>query len=267
MKKKLYRLTVVLLTLVLLVSGGYLVWKNLDYRRGVEIYRTASETAGLPPVVTRPAAPAASSPQPDEETDPLAALLASVDLAALREVNPDVTAWIVIPDTEVSYPVVQSADNAYYLNRTWTRERSAVGAIFMECQCAPDFSGFNTILYGHRMNNESMFGVLKSYNNADFWREHPAVYLVTDSGMSTYEVFAAHEVGIREIVYRLDVEKNGWQQEFIDFCLERSVIDAGVVPAPEDKMLTLSTCTGRGHATRWVVQAVLAQTYPFPDEG
>ena len=99
MKKKLYRLTVVLLTLVLLVSGGYLVWKNLDYRRGVEIYRAASETAGLPPVVTRPAAPAASSPQPDEETDPLTALLASVDLAALREVNPDVTAWIVIPDT------------------------------------------------------------------------------------------------------------------------------------------------------------------------
>ena len=261
MKKKLYRLTVVLLTLVLLGSGGYLVWKNLDYQRGAEIYLAASETAGLPPVVERPAAPPeVSSVQPEEETDPLEALLSGVDLSALREVNPDVVAWIVIPDTVLSYPVVQGGDNSYYLNRTWTRERSAVGAIFMECKCAPDFSGFNTIVYGHRMNNESMFGVLKGYENADFWQEHPTVYLVTDGGVSTYDVFAAHEVGIREIVYRLDVEENGWQQEFIDFCSERSVLDTGIVPTPEDKVLTLSTCTGRGHATRWVVQAVLRES-------
>lgn len=165
----------------------------------------------------------------------------------------------MIPETELSYPILQGEDNRYYLNHTWLGERSTVGAIFMECQCAPDFSDFNTIIYGHRMNNESMFGILKSYENLDFWREHPAVYLVTDSGVNIYDVFAAHEVGIREIVYRLDVEENDLQQEFIDFCLDRSEIDTGVVPDREDQVLTLSTCTGRGHATRWIVQAVLRE--------
>lgn len=138
-------------------------------------------------------------------------------------------------------------------------ERSAVGAIFMECTNAPDLSGFNTILYGHRMNNDSMFGPLSFYQNEEFWREHPVVYLVMDSGVHTYDIFAAHEVGIKEIVYRLDLEESGLQQEFIDFCLDRSEINTGVVPTTEDRVITLSTCTTQGHATRWVVQAVLRE--------
>lgn len=254
MKTTLYRLAVVLLALVLLISGGYILWKQLDYQKGARSYEAAARTAGIPQYIHAP-----EKTEEDGESEPLEVLLSGVDLAALRETNPDAAAWIVIPDTVLSYPVVQGSDNTYYLNHTWTKERSAVGAVFMECTCAPDFSGFHTILYGHRMNNESMFGVLKSYENEDFWREHPAVYVTTDDGVSTYDIFAAHEVGIREIVYRLDVEENGWQQEFINFCLERSVLNTGIVPASEDKILTLSTCTGQGHATRWVVQAVLRE--------
>lgn len=252
MKSKLRRLAVFLLTLVLLVSGGYILWKQLDYQKGARSYEAAVQTAGIPRYIQSPV-----RTEEDEAPDPLKALLSGVDLAALREVNPDVVGWIVIPDTILSYPVLQGKDNSYYLNHTWTRERSAVGSIFMEHTCAPDFSGFHTIVYGHRMNDESMFGVLHSYQEMDFWRDHPTICLVTDGGVRTYDVFAAHEAGIKEIVYRLDVEENGRQQEFIDFCLERSVLNTGVVPTPEDQLLTLSTCTSRGHATRWVVQAVL----------
>ena len=127
----------------------------------------------------------------------------------------------------------------------------------MECKCSPDFSDFNTIIYGHRMNNESMFGVLHGYQEKDFWQEHPTVYVTTSDGVRVYDIYAAFEVGIQEIVYRLDVEETGQEQEFIGFGLEHSVIDTGVVPTPDGQVLTLSTCTGRGHATRWVVQAVL----------
>ena len=177
MKTTLYRLAVVLLALVLLISGGYILWKQLDYQKGARSYEAAARTAGIPQYIHAP-----EKTEEDGESEPLEVLLSGVDLAALRETNPDAAAWIVIPDTVLSYPVVQGSDNTYYLNHTWTKERSAVGAVFMECTCAPDFSGFHTILYGHRMNNESMFGVLKSYENEDFWREHPAVYVTTDDG-------------------------------------------------------------------------------------
>lgn len=255
MKRKCYVLAFVLLTLVLLGSGGYLVWKNIDYQKGAEDYAQASETAAVPQLKAVPL------PEPDEPApiDPNLDLLEDVDLEALREVNEDVLAWIAIPDTILSYPIVQCGDNQYYLNRTWQDKRSSVGAIFMECRCSPDFSNFNTIIYGHRMNNESMFGVLHGYQDKDFWTEHPTVYVTTDEGVRVYDVYAAFEAGIQEIVYRLGIEETDQQQEFIDFGLEHSVIDTGVVPDPKDQILTLSTCTGRGHATRWVVQAVLRE--------
>ena len=136
-----------------------------------------------------------------------------------------------------------------------------MGAIFLECTSSPDFSDFNTIIYGHRMNNDKMFGRLHSYRDEDFFQEHPDVYVVDSRAVRRYAVFAAHEVGVREIVYRLDLEEQELEQAFIDFCLERSQLDTGVIPGPEEQMLTLSTCTGQGHATRWVVQGVLRETW------
>ena len=258
MKKNLYRLAVVLLTLTLLGIGGYLLWKELDYRRGAEDYAAAADVAGLDQSREDARDEVVQAPE-----DPFAAALAGTDLDALKELNPDVLGWIAIPDTELSYPLLQGEDNNWYLNHTWMGERSAVGAIFLECQCAPDFSGFNTIIYGHRMNNHSMFGTLREYKQQDFWSQHPAVYIVDSASVRRYEIFAAGEASVREVVYRLDIECSGLQQEFIDYCLEQSVIDTGVVPTAEDQVITLSTCTGRGYATRWVVQAVLREEFPL----
>ena len=59
------------------------------------------------------------------------------------------------------------------------------------------------------------------------------------------------------------------KQEFLDACMAQSVIDTGIVPTVHDRILTLSTCTGNGHATRWVVQAVLrceAPAEPQPEK-
>ena len=251
MKERSRRGIRLLLVLLLLGSGGWLLWQELDRVQGRRDYEQAVQIAG--------AAPATSAPVSDELWDPWVEVLAQVDLAGLREVNSDVIAWIMIPGTDLSYPVLQGGDNSFYLNHTWTGERSAVGAVFMECECVPDFSGFNTIVYGHRMNDESMFGILHGYQEKAFQEEHPDIYVADESAVRRYEVFAAHEVGVREIVYRLDIEEKGLEQEFIDFCLERSQIDAGAVPAAEDQVITLSTCMARGHATRWVVQAVLRE--------
>ena len=52
-------------------------------------------------------------------------------------------------------------------------------------------------------------------------------------------------------------QKNFSKRAFIDYCLEQSVIDTGITPTVYDRVLTLSACTGNGHTTRWVVQAVL----------
>ena len=194
--------------------------------------------------------------------DPYADALRNMDFAALREVNSDVLGWILIPNTVISYPLVQGDDNQYYLKHTWKKWTSAVGAIFLEYQNSPDFSDFNTIIYGHRMNNGSMFASLKNYKKQSYWAAHPYVYITDDNGSHKYEIFAAYEVSTAGTTYQIGFSGDASKQAFLDYCLGQSVIDTGITPTVHDKILTLSTCTGNGHATRWVVQARLKGVAP-----
>ena len=270
--KKLRLLLIAALALVLAVSVGMLIRQNIQYREGEEAYAEAEALVELPDLSQLPRpepvpeeAPSEEEIAPEEQpvyVDPYADALRNMDFSALREVNSDVLGWILIPGTAVSYPVVQGTDNDYYLNHTWKKWTSVVGSIFLECQNSRDLSDFNTIIYGHRMNNGSMFASLKNYKKQSWWSDHPCVYITDDSGSHKYEIFAAYEVSTEGETYRLGFGSDREKQAFIDYCLAQSVIDTGVVPRTYDRILTLSTCTGQGHATRWVVQAVLQGEAP-----
>lgn len=255
MKKKIRLFLTISLVLVFVISITVIGIKRLDYHNGAEDYFNAQLVAGLS---TMPR----ELPEEAEETDFWAEALAGTDLVSLRAVNPEVIGWIAIPETELSYPVLQAEDNKYYLNHTWNNDQSSVGSIFMECQISPNMRSFNTIIYGHKMRNGSMFGNLLNYDDIEYWREHPSIYVVTDEGVCRYDIFAAYEVGVREIVYRININSEKRRSDFIQFCLENSAIDTGIVPTVQDKVLTLSTCTGRGHSTRFVVQGVLHSVFP-----
>ncbi len=271
--KKLRLLLIAALVLVLAVSVGMLIRQNIQYREGEEAYAEAEALVELPDLSQLPqpepvpeeTVPSEEEMAPEEQpvyVDPYADALRNMDFSALREVNSDVLGWILIPNTAVSYPVVQGTDNDYYLNHTWKKWTSVVGSIFLECQNSRDLSDFNTIIYGHRMNNGSMFASLKNYKKQSWWSDHPCVYITDDSGSHKYEIFAAYEVSTEGETYRLGFGSDREKQAFIDYCLAQSVIDTGVVPRTYDRILTLSTCTGQGHATRWVVQAVLRGEAP-----
>ena len=277
MKRKTRRVLIALLALVFVGSLGMLIYRGMDYREGEEVYAEAETLVELPDLSDLPAptveiaAPAPETPETPEApeapekpvyVDPYADALRNMDFTALREVNSDVLGWIMIPGTPISYPLLQGEDNQYYLKHTWKKWSSAVGAIFLECQNSPDLSDFNTIVYGHRMNNGSMFASLKNYKKQSYWAAHPCVYITDDNGSHKYEIFAAYEVSTTGTTYQLGFSGDASKQAFIDYCLAQSVIDTGITPTVYDRVLTLSTCTGNGHATRWVVQAVLKGVAP-----
>ena len=276
MKKKLRTAAIVILLLVFVGSLARVAYQAFQYKEGDEIYSEAEELVNLPdfsdlPALTLPdssAAPSGSTSQEEQAeevpvyVDPYADALRNMDFSALQEVNSDVLGWILIPGTNISYPVVQGSDNSYYLNHTWKKTRNSVGAIFVECQNSRDLSDFNTIIYGHRMNNRSMFGTLSQYKNKSYWSQHPYIYITDDNGTHRYEIFAAYEISTAGDTYKLSFPTDQSKQAYIDYCLEKSVIDTGLTPTVYDKILTLSTCTGNGHATRWVVQALLRGEVP-----
>ena len=283
MKPNFRKAMTALLAVVCALCLGRTALQLVQYRQGDETYAQAEELAGLPDLSDLPpvdvtdgsgeasgSAGADGTEEAPEEVpvwqDPYAQALKDMDFSALRQQNPDVLGWILIPGTRVSYPVVQGTDNSYYLDHTWRGGKNSVGAIFMECRNSSDLSDFNTIIYGHRMNNRSMFGTLSQYKSRSYWQAHPYVYLTDDSGTHRYEIFAAGEVSVDSDVYRLGLRSDSSRQSFLDSCLALSALNTGVTPHTYDKVLTLSTCTGNGHATRWVVQAVCPGQAPETPE-
>lgn len=189
----------------------------------------------------------------DAETESLAA----IDLDALREVNSDVMGWIYIPDTKINYPLMRGEDNEYYLKHAWDHRKTSVGSIFLEQNNNADLMDFNTILYGHNMNDGSMFAGLRKFSDQGYWEKHPYVYLVTEAGVYRYDIFAAYKAPVDSVAYGLSFREAQTKAEFLLYALENSKIQTGISPGGYDRILTLSTCSGAGYAHRWVVQARL----------
>ena len=271
MSQKLRIGLIVCLSVVFLGSLGAMFYRNIQLKKNEEANKEAEtlmQQAVEEPEKLQQEEPAEIVEEvPKEEqtgwkelpvyNDPHYDAMREINLTALREVNPDVVGWIRIPDTQIDYPLMQGEDNQYYLERTWKGEPNAAGSIFLEQHCSADLSDFNTIVYGHRMKNGSMFAALKYYNDEAYWKEHPYVYILDDAGVHRYEVFSAYEASVKGTTYRLAIEEDEVKQKFIDDCSGWSVIETGVEPTICDRMLTLSTCTGQGYETRWVVQARL----------
>lgn len=243
--------------LMLAVCLFFIYLRNIQDQRAGQLYHEAerlvcaADTASpspAPSVLPTPAEEAAGTEAGEDAPG-------GMDLSPLQEVNADVVGWIEIPGV-LSYPLLQGGDNAYYLSHAWNGEENAAGAVFLDYRADPGFSAFNTLIYGHRMQNETMFGCLKHYMDAAFWQENPSVIIANEDGTWQYDVYAAYEVGLTAETYRQEFSSPEEKQNFIQYGLERSVIDTGITPTPEDTIITLSTCSGSSRNTRWVVQAV-----------
>lgn len=266
MKRKLLRIVEIVLAVVLVVSLTMVARTELQYTKGAQTYEQAFDVARPPRLTVTPAPAArgevkAEAEEEEPEPDPNLVLLAAMKIDELRRSNSDVLGWVTIPDTVISYPVLQTQDNDYYLRHTWQKESGIVGSVFMDCRSSADMTDFNTIIYGHNMRDGSMFGTMSDYLEQEHWNAHPCVYLISGETAYRYDIFAAFEADVTGPVYqKLDMDMQE-REAFIAECLELSSIDTGLVPTADDRILTLSTCTGRGYQNRWAVLAVLAESY------
>ncbi len=288
MKRQIRTILILLLLAVFLSSVTVVIVRSVNAGRAADEYgqaqelrkKTVPQTSPSPSAEPTPVPSAAptdappDSPAPEPTAEPVppelpvcepdeyTEALVGLDLSELTVENPDVKAWILIPGTVIDYPVVQGEDNDYYLEYTWMRTKNSVGSIVLECHNSADFGDFSTIIYGHLMRNDSMFGTLKYYANEAYFSEHPQIYLASEQGVWRYSIFAVYETPLRSATYYIEFPDDAHKQEFIDYALGRSVIQSGIVPGTDDRFLTLSTCIGSGYSKRWVVQAVLDGFFP-----
>lgn len=183
----------------------------------------------------------------------------SVDFAALAKQEKDIYAWITIPDTSVDYPILQSSDEKndedYWLNHNLDGSTGYPGTIFTERMFGKDFKTFNTVIYGHNMKNQTMFGGLHNYEHKDYFNEHPYVYVYTPQMTYKYQVVCAATISDAHLAVAYNGYKTESQrQQFLNYLLSNSVTMSDIETGIYDNYITLSTCTN-SDVQRFVVLA------------
>ncbi len=174
----------------------------------------------------------------------------------LHSMNPDCFGWISIADTNVNYPVMHTPDNPQkYLNRNFYGEYSQSGVPFLDSRCTADST--NLIIYGHHMNNGTMFADLCNYTDYSYFADYSTVVLETQEGALSYTVFAVMKVKSDDDWYRFTsaLTENRYNS-MIEYAKLHSLYDTGITPAYGQRILTLSTCYGNSNDGRILVLAV-----------
>ena len=182
-----------------------------------------------------------------------------VDFDKLLEINPDTIGWIrFYPEPSIiNYPIVQGTDNSKYLKKTFSANENTLGAIFLNVDNHADFSDRNSIIYGHRMKDGSMFRHLQDYDSKEFWEKNPYFYIYTPDGREiTYHIYSVGQVNETSDTYKTVFESDEDYQAFIDMTKKVSLYDTGVEVTAEDTIVTLSTCTSASDEHRFVVRGV-----------
>lgn len=181
----------------------------------------------------------------------------AVDFEALDKRNSDVVAWVRFDQPEIiSYAVVQTDNNSYYLNRTLDHKQSIFGTIFMDRYNDCDFTNSNTVLYGHNMKNGSMFGSLNRYIKEEFYIENPYFYIYTPDGYAhKYHIFATQEVASDSWHYKKYFKTFEDYRDYLEDLRVGAYYGTDVQVPINSKIVTLSTCTA-SDSQRLIVQGV-----------
>lgn len=148
---------------------------------------------------------------------------------------------IIVDGTEIDFPIVQGADNTFYLNHGYKDEYNLLGAVFMDARNAGDFTDFNSIIYGHNVRSGHIFHDLDKLKDEDFVKAHPYIIVDTLEERHVYEVVAVYTAGAYED-YRSPSYSDEAYEALLERIKEKNLLQKQM-PEGEFKMLTLSTCS------------------------
>lgn len=187
-------------------------------------------------------------------------LLSQIEI--LRDtINKDTYGYIRIPNTEISYPLVQTDDNEFYLKHGFNGQPLAVGAIFIDFRNHKQIeTNRNIIIYGHNMFNGSMFyDATKYVEDQNFFMntEHD-IEITTFDGLYTFRVFSAYPTDKYDRYFRTYFASDA---EFVEFCYEREAKSLyhreNMEFSEDDVIITLSTCILGNEDGRYAIHAKL----------
>ncbi len=210
---------------------------------------------------------------PEETKETASAILresaqdAQVDFRALKEENPEIFAWIYIPDTSIDAPVAQSGESdEYYASHNITKENDENGALYIEAANLTSMCDFNTVIHGNTAEDgeSGLFAELYQFSDPDYFDSHEQMYLYLEDNVLTYEIFAAYERENNSLIRTYDFTYlSGCDQFLKDMYGIRSMnmmIRSGWEDVtPYHFLVTLTTSRGKDSDSQFVVLAALIE--------
>lgn len=170
-----------------------------------------------------------------------------IDWKALTEINPDIVGWVTVPNTPIDYPIVQAGDNQYYLNRDFSGEEAWLaqfGCIFLEYTNDPTFADDASFIYGHHMNDGSMFASIGSMRSQEDFEQRRNVILYTPEKTYKLRGFAVIHCPGTENIVTTNFNTPEDRASYIDEMIQRSEFDPGKIPDVKsmENIIALATC-------------------------
>lgn len=107
----------------------------------------------------------------------------------MLDINSDYKGWLTIYGTQISEPVVQGETNETYLRTNINGEHAEAGTLFLDETTDLSQDG-NLIIYGHKMNDGTMFGTLDKFEDEEFFDNNGTVCWESEKGKEYYQIFA-----------------------------------------------------------------------------
>jgi len=245
--KKIYKILLIVFLIIFIVSAAYLIKYLVPQKENYDDFKNEStqseDNNSEQNIVNFPDNP--------------------IDFVKLKDQNREIIGWLKIPDTIIDYPILQSGIDTvedFYLDKDINKKYKSAGSLYIQKINYSDFSDPNTVIYGHNMLNGTMFGTLKRFRNADYFKKHDTMYVYIPGHILTYRIYSAFIYDDRHILNSFEFYNTDSYSSFLKETLDpasmtRNVRD-GVNVTTEDRIITLSTCTSK-NTERYLVLGVL----------
>ena len=142
-------------------------------------------------------------------------------------------------------------DPEKYLRRNYDMKWRMAGSLFFQFDCTADSR--NLVIFGHNMNDGTMFAVLKKMADPEFRQAHPIAALQTAEGTHEYRILAAMTTDTTQLLFNRT--QFAGEEDFLSFA-GSILAGTGYTTQAGDRLLTLVTCAYDWDGARTVVVAI-----------
>lgn len=168
-----------------------------------------------------------------------------IDLDELKNTNDETVGWIQVNNTNINYPIVKHNDNEFYLNHQFDKSYNTSGWVFMDYRNDINvINNKNTIIYGHGLQNNALFGSLKKAVDG-YWHtelDNLVIKTVNDSSSYLWQIFSIYTMETNNDYIQTEFIDDNDFQDFLNLIHDRSQFDLNSNVSIDDRILTLSTC-------------------------